>query len=59
MCFERIESNIQWFLFKNKFEPYIKNDKTQPCIDTSRCGIPERLQTHQFAERRVKEINDR
>ena len=56
MCFEYIKAKVNRNFFKNKFEPDIKNNKTDGRVNTSRSCIPECLQAHHFSEWRVKKI---
>jgi hypothetical protein len=57
MGFKSIKTDVNRFFLEDKFEPDIKDDKTQPCIDRAGSSITKGLDPHQFFERGVKKID--
>jgi len=58
VAFERIKTEMKFFFLENIFETDKIHHEAEQGIAAPGCQVPEGLQVHQFAKRRIEKIND-
>ena len=59
MCFQGIKPEMKGLFPENIFKRYKVDQKTEHHVEPPADSIPEGLEVHDLAERRVKKINER